>query len=133
MRPNSFSVIKRPGRIPISRRDLLRGFGALGVLGRLPAQGRAQTAAWMPAPPGLFSAWLIFNWACIGKLSSILLTPMSASQWPGSLPPERMSLLPAATIPLNYYIGPPTIFFGAKQEISLEPFRIPLLPLLVMR
>ncbi len=49
MRPNSFSVIKRPGRIRISRRDLLRGFGALGVLGRLPAEV-LRPAVWTPAP-----------------------------------------------------------------------------------
>jgi len=42
--------MNRPARIPISRRDLLRGFGALGVLGRLPGAARAQTSVFAPAP-----------------------------------------------------------------------------------
>lgn len=49
MKPNSFSVIRRPGPIRISRRDLLRGFGAIGALSRLPVSARAQSM-FTPAP-----------------------------------------------------------------------------------
>ena len=41
MKPNSFSITK-PGRIALSRRELLKSFGALGCMAALPGAGQAQ-------------------------------------------------------------------------------------------
>src|SRR4051794_40486213 len=82
MRPNSFSIIRRPGRIAISRRELLKGFGALGVLAKLPAAARAQTA-FVPAPGTRASAQTCIFINLLGAPSHVDTFDYKAGAAPG--------------------------------------------------
>lgn len=84
MRPNSFSIIKRPARIRISRRDLLRGFGALGVLSRLPVEARAQTGGFTPAPGTRASARTCIFINLLGAPSQVDTFDYKAGAAPGN-------------------------------------------------
>ena len=101
MRPNSFSVINRPGRIRISRRDLLRGFGALGVLGRLPVAARAQTSAWTPAPGTRATAQTCIFINLLGAPSHVDTFDYKAGN-----APARHNILTSNGITLNATIFP---------------------------
>src|SRR4051812_5434638 len=61
MKPNSFSIISGRPRIRISRRELLRGFGALGCMAALPAASEAQVVRKGGVPKGTAQTCIFIN------------------------------------------------------------------------